>query len=204
MFGSKVPQISSAQEFWRWFVRRSRAIAHDTRRLGTPRASQRLIVEELGKRLAAVNEHLVHEIGMYAPDTVELIISADGDKSAFSEVTALVASHPPLEGFRITAFRPRQPFPAIDIYGHSIRGDAVTYRLDKTDGVPDLHLRIAADLSDDQLRTVGFLMLDMTLGEFDVETGLGKIVFARSSIQEERPLSELVAEFDALRAQAVQ
>jgi hypothetical protein len=96
------------------------------------------------------------------------------------------------------------PFPALDIYGHNIRAEAVTYRLDYTGGVPDLRLRVAAELSDEQVRVVGFLMLDMTLGEFDVETGLGKIEFVRSPINGERPLSKLAAEFDALRPLTVQ
>jgi len=204
MFGAKIPDKSSPQEFWRWFVSRSRAITADTKRLGSRAASRRLIVDKLGKRLAAVNEHLVHEIGMYSPETVELIISADGCKAAFPAVVALVSARPPLNGFRITAFRPRKPFPAIDIYGQSIRGDAVTYRLDEADGFLDLYLRIEADLSDEQLRVVGFLMLDMALGEFDVETGLRKIAFTRNPFDGERPLSELTAAFDARRPLTVQ
>jgi hypothetical protein len=105
MFGfNKDPK----KEFWRWLVRYRRDILNEIQGAGAFK-SYAWSITELGRRLHNIDSRLAHEIGMADPSTIELIVSADGVKDAFPSVIELVASAPPLEGFKITAFRPRCP-----------------------------------------------------------------------------------------------
>ncbi|WP_271068338.1 hypothetical protein [Caulobacter sp. NIBR1757] len=150
--------------------------------------------------MKAVDAGLVHEIGMADPSTIELIVSADGIKAAFPAVIELVKSAPALDGFKITAFRPRSPDGfRLEVAGQSITDDVLSYRLLPEGDTLGIELFIDCDLDERGRTLVGFLSLDQRLGEFDVATGLKWIEFAAGRPADALPIIGLARDFDSRR-----
>jgi hypothetical protein len=196
MFGFKRDR---KKDFWRWLAEHRKDIHREIEGPGAP-TSQDWSILQLSRRLREVDAGMVHEIGMADPATIELIISADGIKDVFPAVIDLVKSAPPLDGFKITAFRPRiSNGMHLIVAGREITDDLLTYRLAKDEGALGLELFIDCDLDPEARAMVGFLSLDQHLGEYDVATGLGWIEFADGRPDDASPITRLAHDFDAHR-----
>lgn len=190
------PKLAAAStQFWKWFAANE---AHVSRSDGEHETAS-----ALATALQAVSPDLVFQISHVADGGIrELVISADGIKSAFVAVTTLVAAAPRLPGWRVIAFRQRYPVGSlvISIDGLTIDPRDVTYtllRYGKELGLrlylPDYHQ------TDGRFDQIGFLLLDGALGETDVALKLGAIEFAgpeRVPAKSRLPLSELPDHFD--------
>lgn len=182
--------------FWRWFEKNAAKI-----RIGVDAQDHEVIIRQLGEQIAKARPGVVHEIGMPDDDTVELIFSADGFWDAIPGVLALINGAPRIEGFVFTAFRPRRPAPSLIVLDQDVAGDDLHY-LSSLDGDRmDLTVFVPGDGDDRARATIGFLMLDQALGEYDVMTGLGRIDFVGEPLEGAKPLTALAEEFDAFRAQ---
>ena len=205
LFGFGRKQNDSIADFWAWFVRNSAAIERETRGVSHDRGPSKLITSDLGQALERAHSGLVHEIGVHPDGCIELIISADGIKSAFAGVAAVVDAAPPLKGFRFTAYRPRStPTTALNMFGHDIGFEQVRYRSLQEGQRLGLDLFIDVEAEDKHRDMMAFILLDMALGEFDVETGIGSVDVRAGAPADLKLLSELPAEFDAFRAQFAQ
>jgi hypothetical protein len=126
-------------------------------------------------------------------------VSAGGIRSAFPEVTELVREAPALPRWHIIAFRQRQDVPTIKCGDKALEREAVFFdyasagdKIDITVFVPGLGNGSADDMIG--LKTIGYLLLDAAIGEYDVETKLAGIEFVDASAFPERrrrPLQEL-------------
>jgi hypothetical protein len=185
--------------FWAWF--RENTAFLETYAEDTPG-----VVGEIGERLNAVDPRLAFELGRADDGAYEFIVSADGIREVFPEVVALVKAAPAVPGWRIVAFRPRKP----GSLGRTVRygpvelgADALWYRAsDQADRVA-LTLCVEGRDEDGARAMLGpiFLLLDATLGEYDVTTRIGAIEFAACPAQPVaaglRPISDLAREVDA-------
>ena len=88
-----------AARFWSWFAANASA-------LRTVAGSEDLLLD----RLHGYCPELFFEIGGAPGGATELIITAEGDRSRFDAVRALVAAAPALVGWTFIAFRPPQGF----------------------------------------------------------------------------------------------
>ena len=189
--------------FWLWFEKNYAAIRHDVMAFAERQQRIDLAVVKLGKKLTAVHPSLVHEIGMASETTLELIISADGDKAAFGAVMSLISAAPSLKDFLLTGFRPRRLSLGIEVDGQTFGGQDVRYRARPQGDALALELLVNCDLPDHDLETVGYLLLHQALGEHDTETGIGGLDIRRGAPTDALPLSELAAEYDAFRNASV-
>ena len=137
----------------------------------------------------------------------ELIVSADGIQSVFPTVKRLVAAAPAIAGWTIIAFRPRKVLAGSSIElgdGTSVSGTDVSFHVLRTAGGKlDLVFyvnRVASPVSDPVKQAV-FLLLDSTLGEYDVETRLGAIDIQPgvAGPKDARTLADLPQAVDALK-----
>lgn len=187
------------EAFWTWFQ-------DNTAFLETYAENTPAVVAAIGKRLNAVNRQLAFEMGRADDGIYEFIISADGMRDVFPDVVALTGAAPAIPGWRIIAFRPRKP----DSLGKVVRlGDvqvgasAMWYRSSNHEDRIDLALSVEGQDKDGAQAMLGavFLLLDATLGEYDVATRIGCIQFEDCPIEPAaaglRPLSELAHEVDA-------
>lgn len=187
------------KEFWRWLVSHRAEIHNEIKGSGAP-TSHQWSITELGLQLKKVDSRLVHEIGMADSSTIELIVSAEGLKAAFPAVIDLVKSAPKLDGFKITAFRPRSPAGfQLEVAGKVITDQVLTYRLTPQGDSLGLELFIDYDLDQHLQSMIGFLSLDQRLGEYDVATGLDWIEFAEGRPNDALPITELASDFDSRR-----
>lgn len=188
--------------FWRWF----RAHAGEA---ATIKQGSEPIMAKLAAELRRVDERLVFEVGGIASTAAprELIISAGGLREVFPVVERLVAAAPPIDGWRVIAFRPRKPGHRLQFRDREVGGEELRFRFlsPPQAGRPlDIAVYLETPAVDETSMQIVFLLLDFTLGEFDVATQLGKIEFLPISQapDDARPLTELTAIVDARKQAA--
>ena len=133
----------------------------------------------------------------------DFVISAGGIISAFPSVESLYNAAPKLVDWDIIKFRPRR------VVDHSIKlGDKnisyqdVYFRLYQDDNFKIGIVLFIKDFSESEFNifaNIGFLFLDLILGEYDVETKLGQIDFDSHEAEDfdkAKPVVSLAVEFD--------
>ena len=188
---------SNEQKFWKWF-NKNQIILFDFE------INQEEIFDELNYQLKLVNEDLTFEFGPKINGKREFVISADGIETAFPSVISLYESAPKLEKWDIIKFRPRR-FPLNEIHYNNIeiKVDDVRFILIK-DNDPNkvgiiLFIKNYNKNKENTFKSIGYLYLDEALGEYDVETKIGVIIFEspKSKYNKESfPLKELAKMFD--------
>lgn len=135
----------------------------------------------------------------------EFVISAGGIKRSFSAVTRLAEMAPHLPRWQVTAFRPRRtPIGTIEINGKCVDPNDVLFSLVDNGKIAGVYLYIPGFRDDDiDFKQIGYLLLDLTLGEYDVETRLGLIKMLspeNDTVGKRYPLPDLPPLFDRLVA----
>jgi hypothetical protein len=186
-------------KFWKWFRSRETEIFHFEN-------DQEKVFDKLAAELRRVHPDLVFEFSSIVDGRREFTISAGGIRAAFAEVTTLVREAPTLQKWKILAFRQRQDIPSIKCGDKELQRDAIFFDHATVGDKADLTLfmpgiRGASPQDVVGLKTIGYLMLDSVVGEYDVETRIAGIEFVDAADQPERrriPLRELAAIVDAL------
>lgn len=187
--------------FWNWFVQHEAELFEFDLHLEPDR--ERLF-DQVAAELQKVDPDLAFEFG---PSDIkrEFVISAGGIRRAFPAVVALAKAAPSLPRWSIIAFRPRRsPINPIDFQGKDIHPEDVQFTLLDNGETAGVYLFIPGIREKDvALKSVGYLLLDEALGEYDVETRLGliKMLPPETATEGDRyPLSELANFFDQLVA----
>lgn len=164
MFGLK----PTPQSFWKWFVA-NEAMLFDFER------DQERVFGKLASRMRRIEPNLTFEFGPKTSIGREFVISAGGIKSAFPAVLSLVAAAPRLERWQVTGFRPRRdPILTIELRGRKADSEQVEFSLIDNGTIIGIYLFIPGfDESDVTWKEIGYLLLDVALGEYDVETKVG-------------------------------
>jgi len=190
--------MTAHEEFWNWFIQ------HEVD-LFDFEADREKIFDQLAAELQKVDPDLTFEIGPKRTRR-EFVISAGGIKRAFPAVALLVNASPILDRWQVTAFRPRRTPPNIvEFRGKRVHPKDVQFSLLDNGRTAGLYIFIPGFREDDaDLKQIGYLLLDESLGEYDVESRLGliKMLSPDTPTDEERyPLAELAARFDELISQ---
>jgi len=193
--------MTAQEEFWNWFTQ------HDTELFDfDPRreAERERIFDELASELQKVDPELTFEFGPNAPRR-EFVLSAGGIKRAFPAVISLAKAAPALDRWKVTAFRPRRPPNIVEFRGKRLDPRNVQFSLLDNGKTAGVYLFIAGfQENDPDLKQIGYLLLDETLGEYDVESRLGLIKMLSPETRTDGmryPLAELAARFDDLVSQ---
>ena len=187
------------EEFWNWFVQHEVELFNfDPRR----QTECERIFDKLAYELQKVDPSLTFEFGPKETRR-EFVISAGGIKRAFPAVASLVAAAPTLDRWQVTAFRPRRKPPnVVEFGGKRVHPKDVQFSLLDNGKNAGVYLFIP-DFRDGDAdwKQIGYLLLDDTLGEYDVESRLGLIKMLPPDAQtkgERHPLAQLPALFDQL------
>jgi len=190
-------KMSNEEKFWNWFLQ------HETELIDFETA-QETVFDKLATELGKIDPNLTFEFGPM--DTRrEFVISAGGIMSAFPAVLSLAKAVPSLDRWKVIAFRPRRsPINTVEIRGKRIGPDDVQFTLVDNGKIAGIYLFIPGFReTDTDLKQIGYLLLDESLGEFDVETRLGLIKMLSPSEHTDGkryPLAELAPLFDGLAA----
>lgn len=165
--------MSPEERFWKWFESNSNSLMRIKR-------NQNKILESLQSELSKVCEGLTFEISSKTSSGREFVISADGMRARFSPVLRLVGAAPNLPGWRIIAFRqPKGTHFTIEFGSQKLSLDEVWFTATPNAYLLDLtfYVKGLARRNKDLIMGATFIALDTALGEFDVETKIGKIDF---------------------------
>ena len=143
---------------------------------------QERVFAQLDHQLKRVAQGLTFEFGPESDGRREFIISADGDKRFFPAVRRLAACAPHFQEWIIIPFRPPkdlQNYRSVRIDDIHLSVDDVWFSYVESDAKIDLEMFIrdlnAANRED--LGAAAFLLLDIALGEYVVETRVGGIAW---------------------------
>jgi hypothetical protein len=187
------------QTFWKWFETNQEDLYHFDK-------DREPIFHRLSEAMHRVDEDLTFEFSPIRSDgTREFVISAGGIKTAFPSVETLFAAAPKLPKWTFLKYRQRRfPINDLEFAGHKVKSTDVHYAIFKDEDPNKVGIMIFLDgyIEKDKGSVwghIGYLFLDEALGEHDVETHVGAIVFFdRSSkyFEHARPLAELPFHFD--------
>ena len=197
-------KAAARADFWVWFQ-------ENTGFLETYASDTAAVIGAVGERINAVSRDLAFEMGQADDGVYEFIVSADGIKATFPEVVALTKTAPTIAGWRVIAFRPRKPGAqgqVVRFEGADLSTGAVWYRSHRQDDKLDIALCVQGQDQAGARALLGpiFLLLDATLGEYDVGTRIGVIDLedcpADPAAAGMRPVAELAHEVDSVFAEA--
>jgi hypothetical protein len=120
---------------------------------------------------------LTFEFGPEENGRREFVVSADGIREAFPEVERLYAAAPSLPRWKFIKFRPRRTPSDVTYEGLRIRAASVVVEAKAAGQLADLTVFIPGytQTAHNQYATIMYLLLDEALGEYDVETRVGKV-----------------------------
>jgi hypothetical protein len=102
IFNKPKPKYQAA-DFWKWLLKNKTRL--DQLKTAIEQDAHQLL-DEVIEELSQFNPWLKAVCGNYDDDTIELIITADGDIALFTKVQELIAAAPHLPGWRFTAHKP--------------------------------------------------------------------------------------------------
>jgi len=197
---------SKEQQFWDWFIKSEEMLFQ----LLSP---DHKLWHELSKRLRAVDSNLTFEVGTQpeANGRRQLAISADGIRDSFASVEALADTAPSLQRWNIVRFRPPVQDYAdneLQMHDEKVAGSDIDCVLAPNEtGTINVCLRIPGcpEVNDRKYAHIGFILLDMALGEYDVECSVGEFVVVPDNFELDEarliPFADLRDEFCRLRTQ---
>ena len=165
------PAATSA--FWRWFQSREDELL-------AVESGQEPVCDALMEQLHAIADELTFQFGPVHDGRREFVISADGIRDAFPAVEALADAAPPLARWTVTRFRPGLPGPhRLRIGPIEIASDECLVRAEPDDDRTGLTIALPGfrPTPAQAFEQAGFILLDMSLGEYLVETRIGFIEF---------------------------
>lgn len=187
--------ISKEVKFWKWFYNNDEILYNfedDTER----------IFDLLAKEMNKLNPHLTFEIGPIEEDGKrDFVISADGIKDAFPAVEALYNLAPNLKNWNFIKFRPRRNLHRINYEGKTVSEPDIYYKLFRDADKAGIQLFINGYNKNehDIYSSIGFLLLDDALGEYDMEIKVSFVEFHNinsTDFNGAKPISELSNHFD--------
>ncbi|MCD4658216.1 MAG: hypothetical protein K8S87_11815 [Planctomycetes bacterium] len=167
-------QQKKVEKFWRWFQK-------NATKLYNFEENKEKLFRELTTEVVKIHKTLSFVFSPMLDGVREMTISADGVKAGFPYVRLLVENAPKIPSWKFTAFRqrtiadysltignvtlnPREIYFLYDIDFERGKVDVIFY----ADGVNE---------ADSSFTSILFLLLEYSLGEFDVGTKLGYVDF---------------------------
>ncbi|HEY5945739.1 MAG TPA: hypothetical protein VIV40_09620 [Kofleriaceae bacterium] len=154
----------------------------------------------MNAKLEKVNPGVIAEIAQDGANRT-LVLSADGKLELFPAVQEVFARRPSVTGWTIVAFRPRGDLSSsIEMGGKKVEMSRLKFVAEKSGSKLDVVLFMPGYVENDQLKLLGYLVLDHTVGEYDMETRIGGVDFDSLSHapREAKPLVELRPAVDAI------
>ncbi len=161
------------------------------------KANRRKLITDLLRIIKEIHPNLTFEIGPKVGDRREFIISASGAREAFLAVISLVKTAPKLRKWKFVAFKPRRETKAtIYFAGITVSTEDVLFEYTK-EGKGKIGIVLyGKNIGEFDIRVqyAMFGLLDILLGEYDVETRIGTVdvrPLPTYHINGLKPLSEL-------------
>jgi hypothetical protein len=163
--------------FWSWFKQNEIELSSAFRAGFAGQVSDGEHADALGLALEKFRSGLVFQIGATSDGMLEFVISADGITERFPAVIELSKAHPASALFKFVAFRQRTVGFTLSMHGASFSAETAHFAIKPSEdheGKFDLALFLGVHgLDQKQMFHAGFILLDSTIGEYDMETMIG-------------------------------
>ncbi|KNY25897.1 hypothetical protein [Pseudobacteroides cellulosolvens] len=196
----KSNNINKEQEFWEWFSINEEELFKST-------SVEDPIVNELSTRLKKINEGLTFEFSRIIDDKRTIAISANGLREVFPYVLKLINEPKLLSKWIVVPFRQRvNHIDGMEIKcgDFSLGGNDISFvpKQKESRVSLDIYVRGINDIPPEIVNAV-FLMLDSSIGEYDVVTKIGGIeILPESKLKDTvnaKPLNMLAELVDSMK-----
>ncbi|MBO9154003.1 DUF695 domain-containing protein [Chitinophaga sp. GCM10012297] len=196
LFGKKEhAKTNTHAAFWAWFASREKEF-YKVLFKGTDIDSR--FMDKVIPQLHQLNVQFYCLAGKYDEQTVEMVISAEGDIKSFVFVEDLVADAPALPGWKFTALKPGLGFDIkIGMGGYEFSRDNISFYSNESSEYPDqIDITfVHPGYTEENHKEIGngiVIFLENALGELDTATLIDNIDFGPADSEKELiPLEKL-------------
>lgn len=197
IFGKKDPPIKSYIDFWNWFQENEKIFFNVVK---SNKNFEKDFFDKLSPKLSELKDGYFYLAGMYDDNTVELVLTADGNPKNIVFVEELVEQAPKINGWKFTALKPALDIENVDISmaGYRFNKENISFYSNDFEDYPDevdicvIHSELTEE-NKQQIGTGTFIFLDNYLGELDFLNNIDNIqVISRSEAEKELiPITKL-------------
>ena len=170
-FGTKESPVKSYDDFWAWFIKNEKEFFHVVK---TRNNIEKKFFDKLSPKLEELKDGYFFVTGMFDDNTVELVITADGDTKNVVFIEELINAAPKIKGWKFTALKPSLDIKDVNINmaEYKFNGENLFFYSNDNPAYPDeIDISIIHDdLTDEnrkQIATGVYVFLDNYLGELD-------------------------------------
>jgi hypothetical protein len=179
IFGKKDEPINSYSDFWTWFQKNEKDFF---KVIKNQKNIEQGFFDKISPKLGELKEGYFYLTGMLDDNTVELVLTADGNTKNIVFVEELVESAPKIEGWKFTALKPALDISdvSISMAGYEFNNKNLNFYPNEIAEFPDeIDIKIIHDdLNDENKSQIGngtYIFLDNYLGELEFTNNIDNI-----------------------------
>jgi hypothetical protein len=197
IFGKKDEPIKSYFDFWTWFQKNEKDFYNVVK---SRQNIEKGFFDKLSPKLGELKDGYFYLTGMFDDNTVELVLTADGNTKNIVFIEELVASAPNINGWKFTALKPALNIEdvSIEMAGLKFNSENLYFYSNDLPNYPDeIDVCITHnDMNDDNRQQIingTYIFLDNYLGELDFVNNIDNLqVIAKSEAKKELvPIAKL-------------
>jgi hypothetical protein len=181
IFGKKDEPIKSYSDFWSWFQRNEKKFFDVVK---FRKDIEKGFFDRLSPKLAELKDGYFYLTGMYDDNTVELVLTADGNTKNIVFVEELVEQAPKINGWKFTALKPAMNSEnvAINMAGYKFDSDNLFFYSNDHANYPDeidicvIH-KEQTEEHKEEIGNGAYIFLDNYLGELDFLNNIDNLRF---------------------------
>ncbi len=190
IFGKKDEPIRNYTEFWNWFSKNEKEFYNVVK---NEKDIVKDFFDKLSPKLDELKDGYYFLAGMFNENTVELVITADGNTQNIVFVEELISQAPKIPGWKFTALKPALNIEdvSIDMGGYKFNSDNMYFYYEELSGYPDeIDIKIIHDsLNNDNRSEITngvYIFLDNYLGELDFVNNIDNLqIISHAEAQKE-------------------
>lgn len=171
IFGKKNKSIKSYSDFWNWFQNNEKTFFNVVK---NHKNIEKGFFDKLSPKLAELKDGFFYLTGMYDDNTVELILTAEGNPKNIVFIEELVEQAPTIKGWKFTALKPALDIKnvAIEMAGYKFDSDNLFFYSNDYPEYPDeIDITVIHnEQTEENKHQIGngtYIFLDNYLGEID-------------------------------------
>ena len=197
IFGKKETPIKSYSDFWNWFQDNEKTFFNVVK---NHKDIEKNFFDKLSPKLAELRDGYFYLTGMYDDNTVELVLTADGNAKNIVFVEELVEQAPKINGWKFTALKPAMDIEnfGINMAGYKFDSDNLFFYSNDYDEYPDeidicvIHNEQTEE-NKEEIENGTYIFLDNYLGELDFLNNIDnlKVISKNEAEKELVPIAKL-------------
>lgn len=190
MFSKKDEPIRSYADFWNWFMKNEKIFYNIVK---NEKDIEKGFFDKLSPKLIELKDGYFYLTGMLDENTVELVVTADGNTKNILFVEELVNQAPNIQGWKFTALKPALNIEdvSIEMGGYKFNNDNIYFYSEDQSEYPDeIDIKVIHnDFNNDNRSEIMngiYIFLDNYLGELDFVNNIDNLqIIGPSEAQKE-------------------